>query len=148
VFLAAMAVPSIPVARAGQNGDDSRPGSVWVVNRDRGELVVWDAKTGDLATPTPLSVGRGAHDICISERAGNADITAETDNAVTIVDIKTLAMQAMGVGPLPHHIEPSHDGRLIYVTLDSHPAVPVPPGVARCHQHGRQFGQLHDDEHE
>jgi DNA-binding beta-propeller fold protein YncE len=104
---------------------------VWVVNRDRGELVVFDAKTGELATPIPLPVGAGAHDISISERAGKAYVAAETINTVTTVDIKTLATEAIAVGPLPHHVEPSYDGRTIFVSLQSHPAPPVAAGLAQ-----------------
>ena len=99
-------------------GEDGRRGSVWVVNRDRGELAVFDAGTGDVLATLP--VGAGAHDICISERARKAYITAEPDNTVTTVDTRTLTTEAILVSPLPHHIEPSHDGRTIYVTLASH----------------------------
>ena len=131
VLLSAMAMPSISGAIAGHDDDQGRPGSVWVVNRDKGQLAIFDAKSGELATPEPLSVGAGAHDICISERAGKAYITAEAINQITTVDIKTLVREAIPVGPLPHHIEPSHDGRTVYVSLDSHPLAPVPPGTAR-----------------
>ena len=103
---------------AGDHGDDSRKGSIWVVNRDRGELAVFDAETGKVVTT--LLVGAGAHDICISEKARKAYITAETINAVTTVDTKTLAVDSVDVGPLPHHVEPSHDGRTVYVSLASH----------------------------
>ena len=103
---------------AGRHGDDSRKGSVWVVNRDRGELAVFDAETGKVVTT--LLVGAGTHDICISERARKAYITAETINAVTTVDTKTLATESIDVNPLPHHIEPSNDGRTVYVSLASH----------------------------
>ena len=65
-------------------------------------------------------MGRGAHDICISEQTGKAYITAETDNVVTVVDTKTLARRSITVGPLPHHLEPSNDGHTIYVSLASH----------------------------
>ena len=108
--------------------DDSRKGTVWVVNRDRGELAVFDAGTGDLIT-TKL-VGAGAHDICISEQARKAYVTAETINTVTTVDTKTLATESIEVTPLPHHIEPSHDGRTIYVSLASHDAVRGAPQFA------------------
>ena len=82
--------------------------------------MVFDADSGAPLLPKPLPVGRGAHDICISERAGKAYITAETDNVVTAVDVETLAIESIPVAPLPHHIEPSHDGRFVYVTLASH----------------------------
>jgi DNA-binding beta-propeller fold protein YncE len=110
-------------------GDDRRKGSVWVVNRDRGELAVFDAETGKVVTTLP--VGAGAHDICISERARKAYIMAETINTVTTVDTRTLATEAIAVAPLPHHCEPSHDGRTMYVTLASHtPGVGSPQYAA------------------
>jgi DNA-binding beta-propeller fold protein YncE len=87
------------------------------VNRDLGELAIFDAEGTLLKT---LLVGAGAHDICISERAGKAYITAETINAVTTVDTETLVTDSIPVTPLPHHIEPSPDGRTIYVSLASH----------------------------
>ena len=98
---------------------DRPNGTVWVVNRDLGEVAIFDAGTGDLLRTLP--VGRGAHDICISEQARTAYITAESDNAVTAVDTEPLATESIPVGPLPHHLDPSHDGRTIYVSLASHP---------------------------
>ena len=98
---------------------DGPKGTVWVVNRDLGQLAIFDAGTGKLLKTLP--VGAGAHDICISERARKAYITAEADNAVTAVDTETLVTESIPVGPLPHHLEPSHDGRTIYVSLQSHP---------------------------
>jgi DNA-binding beta-propeller fold protein YncE len=124
VFLAA-AVAVIP---ASHDSDDGRKGSVWVVNRDRGELAVFDAETG--AVVTTLLVGAGAHDICISERARKAYITAETINTVTTVDTKTLATDSIEVSPLPHHLEPSHDGRTVFVSLASHTATVGAPQYA------------------
>lgn len=108
--------------------DDSRKGTVWVVNRDRGELAVFEAGTGDLIATT--LVGAGAHDICISEQARKAYVTAETINTVTTVDTKTLATESIEVTPLPHHIEPSHDGRTVYVSLASHDTVRGAPQFA------------------
>jgi hypothetical protein len=105
-----------------------RTGTVWVVNRDLGELTIFDARTGEVLKQ--IAVGAGAHDICISERARKAYITAETINTVTTVDTRTLETNAIPVAPKPHHLEPSHDGRLVYVSLDSHPTTPT-PGVAQ-----------------
>jgi len=126
--LVVQALPGAPIADNAAGGDDGgAKGSVWVVNRDLGELAIFDAETGTLLEK--LAVGRGAHDICISEKAGKAYITAEADNAVTTVDLETLAKGSIPVGPLPHHIEPSHDGRSIFVTLASHPMTVPPPGT-------------------
>lgn len=110
-----------------RKGDESRNGSVWVVNRDRGELAVFDAETG--AVVTTLLVGAGAHDICISERARKAYITAETIHTVTAVDTRTLATESIAVSPLPHHIEPSRDGRTVYVSLASHTSTVGAPQI-------------------
>ena len=107
---------------------DSSKGSVWVVNRDLGELAVFDAETG--AVISTMAVGAGAHDICISEQVHKAYITAETINTVTTVDTRTLATESIGVGPLPHHIEPSNDGHTIYVSLASHTATVGSPQLA------------------
>ena len=105
---------------AHRRGNRDRPkGTVWVVNRDLGQLAVFDAGTGTLLKTLP--VGAGAHDVCISERARKAYITAEADNAVTAVDTETLATESIPVNALPHHCEPSDDGRTIYVSLQSHP---------------------------
>ena len=135
VFLSAIAIVSMsalsagvigfvnPGGRNGAAGEDGpdRKGSVWVVNRDRGTLAIFDAATGELLAPL-LDVGTGAHDICISEQAGKAYITAEMDNAVTVVDTETLEKESIPVGPGPHHLEPSNDGHTIYVSLLSHTA--------------------------
>ena len=104
----------------------------------------WRCSTPGPGTSSPRKlVGAGAHDICISERARKAYITAETINTVTTVDTKTLAKESIAVSPLPHHIEPSHDGRTIYVSLASH--TPTAGSAAiRGHRHRRQLGQLHD----
>ena len=127
--------PGIAGNAGGWDAGDGLKGSVWVVNRDRGELAIFDADTGTVVKT--LLVGAGAHDICISERTGKAYITAEAIHAVTTVDTDTLAIDTIPVGPLPHHIEPSHDGRSIFVTLASHPPAggPAPgaPAYATIH---------------
>lgn len=104
-------------------------GSVWVVNRDQGSLTVFDAGTGKVLGHV-ATVGAGAHDICIVERAGKAFITAETANVVTIVDLDTLALDTIPVAPLPHHCEPSPDGQTVYVSLASHMPLVTTPQLA------------------
>ena len=118
LLMVSMSDVVMPARDHSRTGDDGREGSVWVVNRDLGELAVFDAKTGKVVTT--LLVGAGAHDICISEHARKAYITAETINTVTTVDTRTLAIESIAISPLPHHIEPSHDGRTVYVSLASH----------------------------
>jgi DNA-binding beta-propeller fold protein YncE len=111
-----------------QNRSGLPKGSLWVVNRDLGELVVFDAQNGNVIAKLP--VGAGAHDICISEKARKAYVTAETINAVTAVDTKTLDVESIAIAPLPHHIEPSPDGRTVYVSLASHTPTVGAPQVA------------------
>jgi DNA-binding beta-propeller fold protein YncE len=118
--------PALAAGQAGEGNGDRPKGTVWVVNRDLGQLAIFDAATGDLLA-TRL-VGRGAHDICISEQIHKAYITAETDNAVSVVDTDTLATESIPVGPLPHHVEPANDGHTIFVGLASHPMSQPAPG--------------------
>jgi DNA-binding beta-propeller fold protein YncE len=117
---------TLAAGQAGEGNGDRPKGTVWVVNRDLGQLAIFDAATGDLLA-TRL-VGRGAHDICISEQIHKAYITAETDNAVTVVDTESLAAESIPVGPLPHHVEPANDGHTIFVGLASHPTTQPAPG--------------------
>ena len=127
--LAAAAIGIVTLSstpQAGQGIKDAPKGTVWVVNRDLGQLAVFDAETGKLLATRP--VGTGAHDICISEQNHKAYITAEMDNAVTVVDTDTLAIDSIPVSPLPHHIEPANDGHTIYVSLASHPTTVPAPG--------------------
>ena len=105
--------------------DAGRHGTVWVVNRDAGELTIFDAQSG--RPLERLQVGAGAHDVCIAERAQKAYIAAETIDRVTVVDLGTLSTDTIDVGPLPHHLEPAADGTKVYVSLASHtPAVGAP----------------------
>ena len=123
---AAAPAPAASKAGNGDGGGRLPKGSVWVVNRDQGSLTIFDAATGDVMGQVE-GVGLGAHDVCLAERAGKAFVTAETANAVTVVDLRTLAVDTVAVGPLPHHCEPSPDGRTMYVSLASHtPAAGAP----------------------
>lgn len=127
------------VTAAGQLGAPAAPddrrhgerpkGTVWVVNRDKASLAIFDASDGTVLRKVD-AVGTGAHDICIVERAGKAFITAESINAVTVVDLETLTLASIPVAPLPHHCEASSDGRTLYVSLSSHAAAPGAPQLA------------------
>jgi DNA-binding beta-propeller fold protein YncE len=128
IFMVSISGVVVPAHDRSGPGDDGRQGSVWVVNRDLGELAIFDAATGKVIET--LIVGAGAHDICISEHARKAYITAETINTVTTVDTRTLATDSIAVGPLPHHVEPSHDGRTVYVSLASHTSTTGTPEYA------------------
>ena len=54
---------ALAAPQAGEGNGDRPTGTVWVVNRDLGQLVIFDAATGEQLTTPPLPVGRGAHDI-------------------------------------------------------------------------------------
>ena len=98
-------------------GDDDggRHGAVWVVNRDSGEVTIFDAASGaPLAT---IPTGAGAHEVAISRRAHEAYVTNELEDTISIVSTRTLASRKIALGPRPHHAEPSRDGRTIVVGL-------------------------------
>ena len=102
-------------------------GSVWVVNRDAGDLTVFDSRTGAIIATLSIGLGTAPHDVCISERSKKAYVTAEAVDQVVVVDLRTLQTQSIAVAPLPHHCEVSHDGETLYVSLASHtPAVGSP----------------------
>jgi len=46
------------------------------------------------------------------------------------VDLRTLETESIPVAPLPHHVEPSPDGRTIYVSLASHTSTSGAPALA------------------
>ena len=69
--------------------EDSRTGSVWVVNRDRGELVVFDAKTGTVLTTRLCGGGRRARYLHLREGRQGLHRRGD-DHTVTTVDTRTL----------------------------------------------------------
>ena len=102
----------------------------------------WRCSTPGPGWLSTLGVGAGAHDICISERARKAYITAETENTVTDVDTKTLATIDPGrPAAAPHRTEPRRPHDL--VSLASHTAGPEgAPQYAAIDT--EQLGHLHD----
>ncbi len=97
------------------NGSHGRRGTVWVVNRELGEVAIFDARSGSVLDKVPT--GLGAHEVAISDNVGKAYITNETDNSVSIVSTRTLEGHNIPLDPGPHHAEPSRDGRTILVGL-------------------------------
>ena len=56
------AVPGAPIADNAAGGDDGgAKGSVWVVNRDLGELAIFDAETGTLLEKLAVGSGSARH---------------------------------------------------------------------------------------
>ena len=90
-------------------------GAVWVVNREAGEVSIFDAGTGEVLARQPT--GAGAHDVAISDDAHRAYITNENEDTISIVS--TLQPDAIKVdlGPQPHHVEVSRDGDTIAIGL-------------------------------
>ena len=66
---------SVAGAREGTGSHHPRQGSVWVVNRDAGEVTVFDARSGDVQATVPT--GPGAHEVAISRRTRQAYVTNE-----------------------------------------------------------------------
>ncbi len=119
ILLGALVLPPMTVAAGGPQHRDGRPdgrgGTVWVVNREKGEVSIFEARSGALLKTVPT--GAGAHEVAVSNRAHKAYITNETDNTVSIVSTRTLEDAELPLGPSPHHAEPSRDGRTILVGL-------------------------------
>ena len=128
-------IPVLAASSGSSRGHDGKEqgrqqlpqGSVWVVNRDAGDLTVFEARTGAIIATLSIGAGTAPHDVCISERSKKAYVTAEAIDQIVVVDLRTLRKQSIAVGPLPHHCEVSHDGETLYVSLASHtPAVGSP----------------------
>ena len=117
VLSAVLLLPMTGAAGGPQERDGShgRGGTVWVVNRELGEVTIFDAGSG--APLETRKTGLGAHEVAISDAVGKAYITNETANTVSIISTRTLEATSIALGPLPHHVEPSRDGRTILVGL-------------------------------
>lgn len=90
-------------------------GSVWVVNRDKGEVTIFDAAAG--TARSTIATSAGAHDVALSHRTRRAYVTNELDNSVSVISTGTLAQRAIPLGPGPHHVESAGDGRTMLVGL-------------------------------
>ena len=93
--------------------------SIWVTNRDQGTLTVFDADTGKVLKPSPITVGPGVHDLVVSRRTRKAFVTNDADS-VFVLSASTLDLLdtiQFGAGTRPHHVELSPDGKTVYVGL-------------------------------
>ena len=93
--------------------------SIWVANRDQGTVTVFDADTGEVVKPSPVTVGAGVHDLVVSHRTRKAFVTNDADR-VFVLSASTLDVLdtiQFGAGTRPHHVELSPDGRTVYVGL-------------------------------
>ena len=121
VLLAAITVAFATAALAGVAGADQSGashharGNVWVVNRDAGEVTIFDAASGDAEATVPT--GPGAHEVAISRRTRQAYVTNEFENTISVLSTRTLASRKIPLGPQPHHAEPSRGGRYVAVGL-------------------------------
>ena len=95
--------------------DGEHAGTVWVVNREAGEVAIFDARTGELLARQPT--GAGAHEVAISDDADSAYITNENEDTISIVSTRQPDAIKVDLGPQPHHVEVSRDGDTIAVGL-------------------------------
>jgi YVTN family beta-propeller protein len=110
------AVPlALCASGAGAHSPEAPPGSLWVVNRDKGEVTVFDAATGGVRATIPT--GLGAHDVALSRRTRHAYVTNELEDTLSLISTHSLAQRKIAAGPRPHHLEPSGDGRSMVVGL-------------------------------
>ena len=121
------AVPGAPIAGNAAAGTMAAPrevsGSSIVTS---GELAIFDAETGTLLEK--LAVGKG-RTTSASRRKPEKPLSPPRRTMRSRRYLETMATESIPVGPLPHHIEPSHDGRKIFVTLASHPMTVPAPGT-------------------
>jgi hypothetical protein len=95
-----------------------RDDTIWVTNRDKGTVAVFDAFTGDLKTAEPILVGAGAHDVVVSERARKAYVTAEGLDEIAVVSASALTwLENVPTGDSPHHVSIDRSGRTVSVGL-------------------------------
>jgi DNA-binding beta-propeller fold protein YncE len=114
---------SEPVVSDPGDGDERPAGTVWVVNRELGEVAIFDARTGEVLAQQPA--GAGAHDVAISDGAQSAYITNENEDTVSIVSTRQPEATKIDLGPQPHHVEVSRDGDKVAVGLVGTNAVAV-----------------------
>ena len=115
------AVPFAPLADGAGAHDRKPQGSVWVVNRDKGEVTVFDVSSGVPRAPIPT--GSGAHEVALSRRSRDAYVTNEFEDTVSVISTRTLAQRKIPLGPRPHHLEPAGDGRAMLVGLLGAPSI-------------------------
>jgi YVTN family beta-propeller protein len=120
LVLASMCAVSLTTVTAVARADDGggsgpRDGAVWVANRDKGEVTIFDAASGTPART--FLTGAGAHEVAIAEQARQAYVTNETENTVSVLSTRTLLGHKLALGPRPHHAEASKDGRRVLVGL-------------------------------
>jgi hypothetical protein len=95
------------------NGD-----TVWVTNRDKATVAVFNAFTGRLEPGGLIEVGAGAHDIVVAERAGKAYVAAEGVDQIDVVSASTLkGLGSIPTGDMPHHVSIDRKGRTVAVGL-------------------------------
>ncbi len=92
-----------------------RAGAIWVVNRELGEVTVFEADSGEPLATVPT--GLGAHEVGVSNRTNQAYVSNESEDTISILSTRTLAAREITLGPRPHHLEPSRNGRAIVVGL-------------------------------
>jgi DNA-binding beta-propeller fold protein YncE len=95
------------------------PDTIWVANRDRGTVMVFDADTGDAVTPTPIVVGPGVHDIAVSHRTGKVFVSDDSSKVFVLAAATREVIDTIEFDPgsRPHHLSASHDQRTVYVGL-------------------------------
>lgn len=93
--------------------------AVWVVNRDAGKVMVFDADNGEPMVEEPINIGPGVHDIVFSPKTGTVFISDDASK-VYVVSIETrhvIDTIQFAASSRPHHLSISHNGKTVYVGL-------------------------------
>ena len=93
--------------------------TVWVVNRDKGTAMIFDAESGEPVTSDPITVGPGAHDIVASPKTGTMFVSDDSSKVfvLSIATRQVVDTIQFNPGSRPHHLSISHDGKTVYVGL-------------------------------
>jgi len=110
-----------PLAATTSNEHSHERDTVWVTNRDKETVMVFDAATGDPVTAIPLQVGPGVHDIAFSRRAGKVFISDDSSKVFVLSATTRELLDTIEFDPgsRPHHLSVSHDGKALFVGLFS-----------------------------
>lgn len=109
-LLATASTGGMVVARAAHDG---RNGTIWVTNRDRDEVTVFNAKEGTVIATIP--VGREPIGIISPRGSGRVYVTNEGGNSVSVIDMRRLeVIKTIPTGPRPHHVAASQNGHFVY----------------------------------
>jgi YVTN family beta-propeller protein len=103
------------IGSSGPRGLADQHGSVWVVNRARGEVAVYDAASG--RNVAVVGVGSTPNSVVVLPGGQKAYVTNEGSNTLGVISTMTYSVtKTVPLGIRPHHIRLAPDTKRIYVS--------------------------------